>query len=88
MANIADLTSETFDDNAELRRELTRMLNELNRDVNATVDVTLGKKVALVWFNDKTTPLPNGYFMADGQNGTDDFRPYFTADYYFIQKVR
>ena len=88
MANIPNFESEEFDDPKELRKELTRVLRDINKDANAPVSINLGKKVVLVWYNDKETPLPTGYERADGQNGTVDMRQYNQSGFYYIQKVR
>lgn len=88
MADIPDFTGESFDDIKELRKELTRALRELDEDANAPAVVNLGKNVVIAWYNDKETPLPDGYKTADGKDGTFDMRKHFTHEYFYIQKVR
>lgn len=85
MANIPDFTAEAFDDPKELRKELTRVLAQLSRDVSKPLDITLGKNVVIQWVDDGKTPLPQGYEIANGQKGTFDTA---TNRLIFIQKVK
>ena len=85
MAQIPDFTSEAFDDPKELRKEITRVLNEIKRDLSAPLDVNLGDNVILGWIDDGRTVLPDGYEIADGTKGTFDAK---NSKIIFIQKVK
>ena len=68
MAGIPDFTSEAFDDPAEFRKELTRVLRDLNADSNRFIRPTIGSNVLFQWVEDYKTPLPEGYVVANGEN--------------------
>lgn len=85
MANIPDFTNEAYDDASEFRKELTKVLRDLNKDANTTKRTVIGKNVILDWANDFTTPLPDGYEVANGLGGTFDAN---TSTIIKIQKVR
>ena len=82
---IPDFTSEAFDDSKELRKELTRVLAQISRDVSRPLDINLGDNVVIQWVDDGKTPLPDGYERANGQKGTFDFSK---SKLIFIQKVK
>ena len=84
MAQIPDFTDKNFDDVKLLREELTKALRALNRQVNSPDDVDLGKNTVLGWVDDGKTPLPDGYKVADGTNGTFDAK---TSKIIYIQRV-
>lgn len=67
MANIPDFTSEAYDNPEDFRRELTRVLRDLNADATRTVTPNLGDNTLLQWVDDGS-PLPRGYVVANGQN--------------------
>ena len=85
MANIPNFESEEFDDPKELRKELSRVLRDINKDANRPEDVTLGSNVVLAWIDDGKTVLPKGYEIADGQKGTFDANK---SKIIYIQKVK
>lgn len=85
MAYIPDFTSESFDDPKEFRKELTRVLRDLAADGRKVQDINLGKNVCIAWVDDAQTVLPDGYEIANGQNGTFNFKD---EKIIYIQKVR
>ena len=64
---------------------LTRTLREINRDANNTVPPVIGKNVVFGWVDDGSTPLPQGYEIADGTKGTFDAK---NSIILYIQKVK
>lgn len=84
MALIPNLTSKEYDDPQKLREALQRALDDINRDANKPLDIVLGDNVILAWVDDGVTPIPRGYKVADGTNGTFDAK---TSKIIQIQKV-
>jgi len=85
MAQIPDFTSDALKDDTEFRQQLTRVLRDLNSDATKPKDINLGKNIVLGWVDDGSTVLPDGYEIANGQNGTFDFK---NSNIIYIQKVR
>lgn len=85
MANIPNFESEEFDDIKELRKVLTSVLKDLNKDANAPIDVDLGEHVLLPIAHVQDYFPPDGYEIADGTRGTDNPA---TVDIKYIQKIR
>lgn len=52
----------------EFKDTLTRILRDLNADANKFVRPVIGDNVLFQWVDDGSTPLPDGYVIANGQN--------------------
>lgn len=68
--DIPDIRQYSFSDEQKFKEALNTALEQIVKQIGAVKEPDALSNQIIQWYNDGATPIPKGYKLADGNNGT------------------